>query len=133
MAAAKKKSPSTRVLTKPKTSDLYPQAAEVPELAMMDFGVKVQRRIELKRLMDEAEVELASINSDIEAALIITEHKGVKLGNYVITHCNGRTAAKFSNELAVEKGLDADVVKECWVPGREYTYVQIKEEKEPDA
>lgn len=132
MARANTKTRPATGLPKPKASDLYPKWDELPVLVEMSFDEKVARRRELRELVDVREAELKALNSDIEAALVVAEQKGVKIGEYVVTRCNGRSAAKFSNAKAVELGLDADLVAQCWIPGGEYTYIQIKHEGEKE-
>lgn len=132
MARANTKTRPATGLPKPKASDLYPKWTDVDGLPEISFDTSIARRMEVKEQMESLEMELKELNISIEAELTARDLKGVKIGNYVVTRCNGRSAAKFSNAKAVELGLDADLVAECWVPGSEYTYIQIKHEGEKE-
>jgi hypothetical protein len=110
----------------PKPSDPDFEWVDRPELVQLEFDAMVERRVELKRVVDEAEKELAELNPQIEAALVLVDATKVGIGNHVVHRIKGQTAGKVNTRKLVERGVDPDLVADCTDPGREYWYIQVK-------
>lgn len=95
-------------------------------LQEMQFQELVERYIEIKDTIDALEVERKDVASDIEAALAVAGQKRVRYSDhFCVEACNGGTGSKIDAKLLASKGVAADVINECTIPGKKYTYVQI--------
>lgn len=96
--------------------------SDYPTLGQMEFNTKITRRRELSALVKQAEAELDELNKDLQAAMVVSGVSKVLWNGMVASIRGGRSAAKIDGKLLVTNGVDADVVKECTVPGTAYSY-----------
>src|SRR5512146_3171103 len=99
---------------------------DFPVLLEMEFGDKVDRYAEIVDTITALEAEKKLLSADIEAALIVAEQRRVEIDDdHVMEDCNGGTASRIDAKLLASKGVAADVITACTVPGKKYTYVQL--------
>ena len=69
------------------------------------------------------------IGAEIEGYMAMADEKRLQVLGFHVALCNGRTGAKIDGRLLVEAGVSTEVVERCTIPGKEYTYIQVKEAK----
>lgn len=109
-----------------------PDWRSFPELAEIEFDAKCKRYRAIVEQAKELETEKKKLGVEIEVALMVVGKKSVAVGDTFAVSCNGRTAGSLSKSLLLEAGVDASIIQDCTLPGREYTYVQVKKLGEKD-
>lgn len=107
-----------------------PEWSSIPLLRDVGFNALVEEHRALSDAIDKAESRKKELAQEIEPYLMAAGVKSVKVGALVATQCNGAGASKIDAHLLIEEGVSADVISKCTVPGKEYTYVQVKRGKE---
>lgn len=114
-----------------------PEWSGIEQLKGTDFPkiVKRYRNAHLEEARNKAVKE--ELKGDIQALVLVSGQKAVRVGDLQAILCHGSSAAKLDAGLLstrlVEMGVDADTVAEAveWatIPGNGYDYIQVVEDK----
>lgn len=106
------------------------ELASVPALVEAKFDELMEQYVNNKVLAETAEAERKRIGQELNALLTATGQTKIGHCEYVALKCNGRSGARLDERKLLEKGVDPEIIKECWAGGTSYTYVQVILRKE---
>jgi hypothetical protein len=93
----------------------------------------IDRRQERKKVVEATEREVKELDVEISTLMIMHDRDKFEHREWVASRRQGRTAEKLDARLLVEKGVDADLVKECTTPGNVYEYLDIRKKGQSGA
>ena len=99
---------------------------EADVLEGTDFDEKVREYRKWHEQETEAKKKKKELGPEIESLLLIAEHKSLGVDDLIAVQCNGSTASYIDGTLLVQMGVDADIVRQCTIPGKQYSYIQVR-------
>lgn len=113
-------------MPKPKVMPVIPEYTDFPILEELGFKELVERRRGWDVQEKEAKAGKEATGTEIQMYLTVAGIKHAKVGTLVALIGSGKTARTLSPQKLIEMGVDPDVIKQCWVGGRSYTYGQVR-------
>lgn len=107
--------------------------SKIPALEELGFDELCMERTRLYDLGKKCEKDLKEINEQIQNVLQMALPEGerkVQWKNFQVMINKGRAAAKLDEKLLLEAGVDAQIIADATIPGKEYTYIQFVADKE---
>ncbi len=93
----------------------------------LEIAQLVQKYLEAKGHEELAVAVKKDVGQELQAFVVIagTDKVGVN-SEYYIHRMRGASGGKLSETKLMERGVDPDIISECWEGGKEYWYVQIR-------
>lgn len=107
-----------------------PDWSKFDDLKQAEFAALCSERIKYTKQKAEAETALARINVEIAALLTVISQKNVRWTApdgqlYTVTQIDGRGPSRLDARLLLGLGVDAGIIEDATVPGKEYVTVQF--------
>lgn len=100
------------------------------QMREINAGDKIERMREISLQLDALNAEWDELQAELEPALIVEGQKAVRCGRLLLVQCDGRSPDRISQEMLLAHAVDPEAILASTIPGKAYTYLQVKEEKE---
>lgn len=126
MNKGKSKGKPSTALPRPHETDDIPPYDQFEELVDGEFEVLVEDYRVAHEAETEAKEEKKRIAAKLEPYLVMAEVDKVLCGGLVVVRCYGHGPSSINKQFLLEAGVPADVLAEAVVPGKPYTYIQVR-------
>ena len=95
------------------------------------FNKLVEERKVLKELIKQSEEEVESLDTELKNLFADCDSKTVMVGRDRVTLAENPGRPILSQQLLLERGVPAAMIRQCTVQGKPYRYILVTEPPEP--